>query len=175
MKSFREIAPSQLGNAMEMVGKQWMLITAKDEKNGRVNAMTASWGCMGVLWNLPVCVLFIRPQRHTCPLAEEADRLSLAFLGEEHREALRICGRESGRDMDKLARCGLHTVQLDGVDAIEEAETVLIVKPLYVDTLKEASFLDPSLLKHYEGDYHRVFVCQLEKAYQKNGKKDPTT
>ena len=165
MEGFREISPYELGNAMEMIGKQWMLITAKDEQNGRVNAMTASWGCMGVLWNKPVCVLFIRPQRHTCPLVEQSDRCSLAFLDESRREALRICGTESGRDGDKLARAGLSSAEADGVPYIREAQTVITVKKLYVDTLKEESFLDPDLLKHYQKDYHRVFVCEIEKAY----------
>ena len=95
IREFREISPLELGNAMKLIGKDWMLITALDEKNGRVNAMTASWGCMGVLWNKNICVCFIRPQRHTYGLVEQNERLSLAFLGEEYREALKLCGAPS--------------------------------------------------------------------------------
>ena len=168
MKGFREITPQELGNAVDMIGKQWMLITAKDEKNGKVNAMTASWGCMGVLWNKPVCVVFIRPQRHTCPLVEETERFSLAFLDESYRSALRLCGTLSGRDHDKLKEAGLSAAEEDGVAVLCEAQILLTVKKLYADTLKEASFLDPSLLSHYpEKDYHRVFVCEIERAYVK--------
>ncbi len=169
---FGEIAPIELENAMQKIGKEWMLITAHDEKNHRVNAMTASWGCFGVLWNKNICVCFVRPQRHTYELLEQNERCSIAFLGEEYRDVLRLCGSKSGRDINKLAEGGLTTVKLDEVDAIAEAETVLICRKIYVDDLKKECFLDPSLLATYAAeDYHRVYVCEIEKAYRKEREK----
>ena len=168
-KNFLEISPLQLKNTMEMIGTDWMLITAWDEAQGRANAMTASWGCMGVLWGKNICVCFVRPQRHTYGLLESSERCSLAFFGQEHREALRVCGSKSGRDMDKLAEAGLKAFKLDEVPVIAEAETVLVCRKLYVDDLKRANFLDPALLANYKNDdFHRVYVCEIEKAYQKS-------
>ena len=170
-KIFREISPEELENAMQKIGKEWMLITARDEEQNRVNAMTASWGCLGVLWGKNICVCFVRPQRHTYKLLEAQERCSIAFVGEEWRDALRLCGSKSGRDTDKLAKAGLHTERLDGVDVITEAETVLVCRKLYVDDLKKECFLDPSLLANYAAeDYHRVYVCEIEKAYRKDRK-----
>lgn len=166
---FREISPLEMENAMKLIGKDWMLITAKDEQNGRINAMTASWGCMGVLWNKHICVCFIRPQRHTYTLVEQADRISLAFLGEEYRAALKLCGTKSGRDCDKLAEAGLCAVEVDGVPMIREASLVLHCRKLYVDDLKQDGFLDPALLANYQnGDFHRVYVCEIEHAYARS-------
>lgn len=166
MEDFREISPYELENVMKLIGKDWMLITANDEKNERVNAMTASWGAMGVLWNKPVCVSFIRPQRHTFSLVEKEDRLSFAFLGEEYRGALTLCGRESGRDHDKLKKAGLSTVELDGVPCIKEAKLLLVCKKLYAQDLEENCFIDKELLSNYTAkDYHRMYVCEIEKAY----------
>ena len=54
---YLSVSPYELGNACRMIGKDWMLVCAGD------NAMTASWGGMGVLWNKPVAFVFIRPQR----------------------------------------------------------------------------------------------------------------
>lgn len=164
---FQAISPEEIENAVRLIGSDWMLITAKDEANHRVNAMTASWGCMGVLWNKPVCVCFIRPQRHTFALAEKNDRLSLAFFGGGYRDALKLCGTKSGKDLDKLAASGLHSSEKDGVPFIEEAKLVLFGRKIYVDDLKEDSFLDPSLLSHYRGDYHRIYVLEIERAYRK--------
>lgn len=167
-RQFREIAPTELGNAMQKIGKEWMLITARDGEGQRVNAMTASWGCLGVLWNKNICVCFVRPQRHTYQLLEASERCSIAFLSEEYRSALQLCGSKSGRDTDKLAEAGLHTTVLDGVDVISEAETLLVCRKLYVDDLKKENFLDPSLLSTYrQEDYHRIYVCEIEKVYQK--------
>ena len=165
---FQKIRPEELGNAMERIGKQYMLITVKDKENSRVNAMTASWGAMGVLWNRSVCIIFVRPQRHTCKLLSEQSELSVAFLPEEYRRAHAILGRESGRDSDKLARCDLDTVSLDGVPVIAQAETVPTLKKLYEDDLREDCFLDRSLIANYlSGDYHRFYVCEIKEAYKK--------
>ena len=85
-----------------------------------------------------------------------------------YKEALRFCGRESGRDVDKLRACGLETERIDGVDVISDAELALICKKLYEDELKETCFIDKSLLKNYEnGGYHTVYVCEIVGAYTK--------
>ena len=167
-KGFEAISPKELENVISLIGDDWMLITARDEAQDRVNAMTASWGCMGVLWKKPICVCFIRPQRHTFALAEQNNRLSFAFLDNAYRDALNLCGSRSGRDMDKLAAAGLHTFELDGVPVIEEAKLLLIGRKLYADDLKKESFLDPTLLSNYKNDdFHRVYVLEIQGAYRK--------
>ncbi len=163
---FTEISPYELENSLKLIGKDWMLITAED--NDKVNAMTASWGCMGVLWNKPVAVGFIRPQRHTFALAEAEQRISIAFLDERYRSALNVCGTKSGRDCDKLALAGLTAEELCGVPVIGEARLVLICRKLYVGDIQEQGFVDKSLLSNYKnGDYHRMYVWEIEHAYKK--------
>ena len=166
MEGFREIAATELENAVKLIGKDWMLITVRDKEKGTVNAMTASWGAMGVLWNKSVAICFVRPQRYTYGLTEREERFSLCFLGEERREALKLCGTKSGRDCDKLAEAGLSSLETDGVSVIAESRLVLVCRKLYVDDLKEEAFLDRSLLSNYAAkDYHRVYICEIEKAY----------
>ena len=47
--AFREIKIEELQfNPITKIGKEWLLITAGDEK--KHNTMTASWGGVGVLW-----------------------------------------------------------------------------------------------------------------------------
>lgn len=59
---FYKITPEQLNKSpFQLIGKEWMLVTA--QKEGRVNAMTASWGGFGVMWNKNVAYIVIRPQR----------------------------------------------------------------------------------------------------------------
>lgn len=169
MEGFRIIDPRELENAVGMIGDDWMLITAHDEEQGRTNAMTASWGAMGVLWNKSVCICFVRPQRHTHKLLKEQNRFSIAFLSEAHRDALKLCGRESGRDVDKLSACGLSTLECDGVPVIAEADTVLVCKKLYEDELREGCFLEKDVMETYRAkkDYHTFYVCEIEKVYKR--------
>lgn len=143
-----------------------MLITVRDGE--KVNAMTASWGSLGVLWNKPVLTCFIRPQRHTYSLVENEERFSVAFMPEEYRDALRFCGTQSGRDTDKISASGLTTDTLDGVDVICEADTLLICKKLYVSDLEGSGFVQEELLSNYkDGDFHRFYVCEIEKVYKR--------
>lgn len=165
---WKESSPLEIENAVRAIGHDWMLIVAKDEAKGRINAMTASWGCIGMLWNKPVAVCFVRPQRHTYGLIEQEERFSLAFPDASYREAMTLCGRKSGRDCDKLKEAGLTASELDGVPVIDQAEWTLICRKLYADDLRKESFLDPALLSNYkDNDFHRVYVCEIEKVYRK--------
>ena len=166
MEGFREISPYEIDYAAKRIGKDWMLITVRDEEKGSVNAMTASWGSLGVLWNKCVCTCFVRPQRHTFGLLESEESFTVAFLDEEYRDALRLCGRVSGKDRDKLAEAGLTVADAQGVPAVAEAQMILVCRKLYADDLKEEGFLDDSLLAHYEAkDFHRMYVCEIQRAY----------
>ena len=169
MEGFRKIEATELDNAIKMIGDDWMLITAYDADQGRVNAMTASWGAMGVLWHKNICICFVRPQRHTHKLLAEQNRFSIAFLGEEHRDALKLCGRESGRDKDKLAASGLTSSECGGVPVISEADTFIVCKKLYEDEIREGCFLEEDVMQTYlaKKDYHTFYVCEIEEAYKK--------
>jgi len=162
-QAFFEVSPYEIDNALKLIGKDWTLITARD--GDKINAMTASWGCMGVLWNKPVAVVFIRPQRHTFELVEKEEKISLAFFDGDKRDALSLCGSKSGRDCDKLALAGLTSEEYGDVPIISEARLVLIGRKLYSDDLKKECFTDRALLDNYKnGDYHRMYVLEIEKA-----------
>lgn len=166
MSSFREIAPENLNDStFRIIGKDWILITAPDEtKESGASAMTASWGGIGVLWNKPVATVYVRPQRYTYGLCERADRISLCILPEEYRAALTFCGRNSGRDLDKLKECKLDCTEIDGVPVIDQAKLVMICKKAYADNLKKECFIDTDHIKHYPADdFHRVYILEIEK------------
>ena len=62
--SFKEIAPENFEESVfKVIGKDWLLLAGT--KDGKTNAMTASWGGMGIMWGKPVAFVFIRPQRYT--------------------------------------------------------------------------------------------------------------
>lgn len=163
MKKIREISISEVSDAIDMIGKEWMMIGAPDGEGA--NAMTASWGTIGVLWNKPVCVCYIRPQRYTYELAEKSDRLSFSFFGKDCRDALAYCGRHSGRDGDKLSEADLDYVMSDGVPVFERARLTLVCKKLYADFLRKENFIIPDELSHYPtDDFHKFYICEIEKA-----------
>jgi len=156
------ISPAEItGNVFTRLDKQWMLITSEHE--GKVNAMTASWGGFGIIWNLPVAYVVVRPQRYTFELIEASDRFGLSFLSEQYREALQLCGSKSGRDLDKLEASSLTTRRLDGIPVIEQAELVISCKKLYSQFLSDKGFVQRELLRtHYPGnDLHKLYIGEI--------------
>lgn len=161
MAEFIKIAPNTINdNLIDLIGNRWMLVTA--EKDGVCNTMTASWGGAGVMWNRPSAFVFIRPQRYTFEFVEESDSLTLSFLGEEHRDALKLCGSVSGRDHDKIADAGLTLTHRNGMPCFEEAELTLFCRKKYADFLKKDAFVDTSLFSNYAaGDFHKMYICEI--------------
>ncbi len=161
-RKFTQIKPEMItDNTFKMVGKDWMLITAGSLD--KYNTMTASWGGFGILWSKNVCFCVVRPTRHTYQFLEAADRFTLTFFAEQHREALNYCGTKSGRDVDKAAATGLIPRQdRDGLVYFDQARLVLECQKLYFHDLDPAHFLDPAIEKNYPlKDYHRLYIGEI--------------
>ena len=65
-------------NPFTKIGSEWMLITASDGE--KTNAMTASWGGVGVLWGKNTVFCFVRDSRYTKEFIDKSDNFSLTFL-----------------------------------------------------------------------------------------------
>lgn len=155
-------------NVFETIGKEWLLVTAGSKD--KMNMMTASWGCLGWLWNKPVAVVFIRPERFTHELIEENEYMTLSFLGhsEEARKIYNFCGTKSGRNLDKVQATGLTPVSLEsGNVAYEQARLTLECRKLYKDSMTAEKFIDQDLLPWYgaKGGFHDVYVMEITHAY----------
>lgn len=163
----KEISPNNFEkSAFEMIGKDWMLLTAGNEN--KYNTMTASWGGLGVLWNKNVVFAFVRPQRFTFDFMNDNEYFSCAFFKEDYRNALAYCGKYSGRDVDKAKECNLTPVFDENAPYFDEADTVIVCKKLYVQQMDESCIIDESVKANYNGDdYHHVFVGEIVKVLKK--------
>jgi flavin reductase (DIM6/NTAB) family NADH-FMN oxidoreductase RutF len=165
---WKDVKPEELGdNVFDLVGKGWMLVTAGSPAS--YNTMTASWGCLGVLWRKPVAVCFVRPTRHTFGFMNAAENFSLSFFAERHREILNFCGSHSGRDTDKAAETGLRPVALDGgAVTFEQARLVLLCRKIYSQDFDPRLFLDPGIEDLYPNkDYHRIFIGEVARCLRR--------
>ena len=166
---FQEISLREVqGNLVRRIAEQWMLVAAGDQSG--YNMMTASWGGAGEMWGKDVAVAVVRPTRYTYEFLERTDRFTLSFFDEEWKQRVHsVCGSKSGRDVDKTAATGLTPVFDHGSVRFEQAELTLCLKKIYVSDIDPKGFLDESIAKWYEGDYHRVYVGAVEAVLQKIG------
>jgi len=166
---FTAVAPKALkDNFFHLLDDAWALLCAGDET--RCNGMTVSWGNTGILWNKEVAICYARPQRYTRPLLDDGGVYTLCFFEDSYRAALKLCGTQSGRDMDKFAAAGLTPVRFPGGGmGVQEASLVLECRILYRDQIREESFVDRAVeQKNYpQKDYHYFYIGEIVGCWRK--------
>lgn len=147
-------------NPFKLIGNDWMLISADDGKTK--NAMTASWGGVGILFNKPVCFCFIRPQRYTYKIAENTDKITLSFFSDKYKKQLSYFGSVSGYNENKILKSNFSVIEKNGYIWYNEARLVIKANKLYADFLKESCFFDKSVLDNYKKkDYHKFYIFEI--------------
>ena len=167
--SFKEINVRELdGNFFTKIGKEWMLITAGDEE--KFNTMTASWGGIGILWGTNVTFTFIRQSRYTYEFVDNNPYYTLSFFGGNLMKELTYCGKNSGRDVDKIKETGLTPVFDAEAPYFEQADLVLVCRKLYKQTISPEGFIDKKPLETFysDKDWHEVFVGEIVKVLKKD-------
>ncbi|MCR5740939.1 MAG: flavin reductase family protein [Gammaproteobacteria bacterium] len=174
---FREIDIKDLDmNVFNAFANEWALVTAKTQEGA--NSMTISWGEMGSLWNnnkekhvggLPICTVFVRPQRHTRKFIDKASYYTVSFFRGKHMKELGIYGSKSGKDIDKDKAANFHLISEGDYAYYEEAEVSLICKLLYSDDLKEENFIDKNVVEvsYPRRDFHRFYIGEIIKVLVK--------
>lgn len=153
-------------NFFKVLDDDWMLITAGNSE--KFNMMTASWGTMGILWNKPVAICFIRPHRYTFQFAEQSDYYTLSFFDPSDRRILNICGNKSGRDIDKVRETGLvPMITRSGNIGYEQARMVMECRILYADYFEENHFIIEEVAKrnYPSKDFHRFYIGEIMNCY----------
>ena len=154
-------------SAVSLFNDRWALITAGN--NESFNTMTASWGGLGELWNKDVCFIFIRPQRYTYEFIEREEYFTVSVFGEQYRKALTFCGRNSGRDCDKISETGLTPKAIGESMGFEESEITLLCKKLYFQDIDPKGLVDADIdgACYPDKDYHRMYIGQVVATYVK--------
>ena len=148
-------------NIVKLLDDDWGLVCAGNAD--KWNGMTVSWGGAGELWNKDVVFIFIRPQRYTKEFIDREEYFTLSFFDEKYKDALKICGTKSGRDCDKMKSAGLDAVCDGNTVYPAQARIVLKCKKIAVQEMNSAGFIDKSIEKNYNGDYHFIYVGEIEK------------
>ena len=151
------------------VGKAALLTTKSGDK---VNTMTIGWGTMGVEWNKPIFIAYVRQHRFTWKQLQENPEFTVNIpMDESTKQILRYCGSKSGRDTDKIADLGLTLVEpsMISVPGIKELPLTLECRVLYRQSQEPNSIPAEIRKKFYAdnvpGDYHDAFYAEIVAAY----------
>lgn len=148
-------------NPFTKFSKDWALVTAGDKT--KYNTMTVSWGGVGVLWGKNVAFIFIRDSRYTKEFIDNGDFFTVAFLGEEYRDALKYCGANSGRDEDKFKKAELTPAFMHSIPYPDEANFVIMCKKMAAVPITDDTFIDNEIAAKWyaDGDMHTMYVGEI--------------
>jgi flavin reductase (DIM6/NTAB) family NADH-FMN oxidoreductase RutF len=152
------VSPHHLWN------KQSLVLTAGDYAAGAFNAMAVGWGSFGTMWDRPIAMVVVRPQRYTYGFIEKFPTFTLCAFPPEYGAAVDLIGTKSGRDMDKIAAAGLTPIAASAAAApiYAEAELVVECRKIFRTVYEASQFIDPSIDRNYlKGDYHRVYFGEI--------------
>ena len=90
--------------------REGLLLAAGDREKS--NAMTIGWGAMGCLWGRPTVTVYVAEKRYTKEFMDRSPYFTVMAFAEGD-SILRYMGHHSGRDGDKAAALGLHTLYTD--------------------------------------------------------------
>ena len=149
-----------------------ILITTK---NGDfINSMTIGWGHIGIEWGKPIFVAYVRESRHTKTMLENHGEFTINVpVGSCDANIHAVCGRKSGRDLDKIRELGLHLVDSDvvSVPGIAELPLTLECKVIYKQK-QDLSAIPEDIIKRYYPadengfqDYHYAYYGEIVNAY----------
>lgn len=157
------ISPKDLNeNIFKMIADDWMLIMAGDRE--KANTMTASFGGFGVLFFKNVAHIYVRPERYTYGFLERHNTFSLSFFDKQYKEKLAYCGKVSGREEDKIAKCGFNLLYSeDQTPYFEQAHITVLCRKLYRQDIDKSCFTDEEAFKrtYSAGGMHRMYTGEI--------------
>ena len=153
--------------------KKGILLTTKS--GDTLNTMTIGWGKIGIEWNRPVFIAYVRETRHTKTMLEENGEFTVNIpYGQVDSQILAYCGTRSGRDTDKFRDLGLTPVDSDivSVPGIAQLPLTLECRVIYRQK-QDLSVLPPEILDrfypvaggHDFRDYHIAYYGEILNAY----------
>ena len=140
----------------------------------RFNSMVLSRAEMGLIWGVPSFTAHVRQSRFT---REQLDRtgtftVSVPLCGSLPPDVLRVCGKMSGRDTDKLALLSLQTAEAEapGVPGLAAFPLTLECRVLFRQDLDLSAIPEELRLQHYSrgsdrGDFHTAYTGEIVSAY----------
>ena len=134
--------------------------------------MTIGWGTIGIIWSLPMFLVMVRPSRLTYEFIEQTRQFTVNVPTPEMSEAVKFCGENSGRDVDKFARCGLTAVAGKKVRTpmIDECVVHYECQVIYNNDFEPERIPDDVAQRCFpQGNYNRVFYGKILSVFANEG------
>ena len=145
----------------------------------KFNSMVIGWGHLGVIWGLPTFVAYVREHRYTKAQLDKTREFTVSIpLGDPDPVINRICGMQSGNQIDKAKAANLRLVGAKTIQtpAVAQYPFTLECRVLYAQE-QDLSLIPENIRKSayprdVDGtaplanrDAHTAYIGQIVDAY----------
>lgn len=145
----------------------------------KFNSMVIGWGALGRVWNIPAYTVYVRENRYTKAQLDKTGEFTISIpLDGPIPEIAKVCGSQSGRDVDKVeaAHLTLEAPEQINTPGIKEYPLTLECKVLYAQEQDLARIPEDIREKMYpqdvdgtfpmaNRDVHTAYIGQIVTAY----------
>ena len=164
----RKISLTECADTVTEALKKGVFLTTK--AGDKVNSMVIGWGHIGRIWERPVFITYVRDCRYTYEILKQNPEFTVNIpINGMDKNAFRISGTQSGRDIDKITKAGLtlEDPEVITVPGIREFPLTLECRVLYQEE-QDASKLPEEIRKQFysiETLEHTAFYGEIVSAY----------
>ena len=140
------------------------------------NSCIIGYGTLGVLWNKPVFVVYVKPDRYTYQFMQWTTFFTVSFIKKSLFKRFEVYGEQSGKYVNKEEESGSHMIFFDnGGITFREAEEVYVCRMLAKSNIDEKD-LAPDIIQIYKTsaelfkqseEPHSIFIGEIIGYYKR--------
>ena len=160
---------------MEAIPEGILLNTNGD----KFNSMVIGWGALGTIWGIPAFTVYVREHRYTKAQLDKTGEFTISIpVHRPDPEITRICGWQSGHNIDKVSEAGLtlEDPEIIRTPGVKEYPLTLECRILYSQKQELSSIPEDIRQKMYPQDVdssnpmanrdaHTAYIGQIVAAY----------
>ena len=155
---------SQMDITLKRLKKPGLLLISG--KKG--NPMTIGWASIGIIWRTNILTVLVRPSRFSFNLMEKSNEFAVGVPREDMKEEVLFCGKNSGRDVDKINECGFTQIKAHEIEIplIKECEIHYECRIVHKNQIIPAELDEVLKQGNYpSGDFHTLYYGEMLGVY----------
>lgn len=132
------------------------------------NGLTIGWAGFGVLWRKPMATVYIHKTRYSKHIFDKAMYYSICFMDNDYKNQLGYFGRVSGRNENKMEKCGMTVIENDVAPYFEESSVVILCKMMGKSDFDKDN-VDENVFEWYQNEgVHSQYYGEIIKVLVKD-------
>ncbi len=150
------------GFILDRMSKEGVVCSVID-KDMNTNLITLGWGLIGRSYRgRPMFAIAVTPQRYSWRFLEDVPEFVIGAGGEGIEEKMALCGKFSGRDIDKFQAAGFTPVKGEHVNAPLLKECLINVEcRIYTKVEPPHMLLTPEHRKRPVNEQHTIYFAEV--------------